>query len=176
MSSSGYLSRSFPPSLAPSSLAPLTHPIAPSFPAPSLLRLRPPSPLSLSRSHTVHSSLVPFINPHSRSLPPSYHRFLPPSPCSLLPPTLPLLPPTHLPSFLAPSLPPSLPACLPAINSMYTVCVCVWQAALSRYGVGHSHACHWDNGVFAPVAGVVSVARCYLQRLCSHHESVFDEE
>ena len=34
-----------------------------------------------------------------------------------------------------------------------------------------SHACQGDNGAFAPVASVVSMARCYLKRTCSHHES-----
>ena len=32
------------------------------------------------------------------------------------------------------------------------------------------------NGVFVPEAGVVSVARCYLQRTHTHHEFVFDED
>ena len=153
LSSSKDLPWSFPPSIAPF----LSPSLAPHCSSPSLryflLRSLPPSPLSLAQT----------------SLPSSHHRFLPPSPCS----------PSYPPSFPAPPSP-----CFPPSNSTYTVCVCmcvyacVWVclASCTEYCVGHNHAWHWDNGVFVPVADVVSVARCYLQQTCSHVESVFAEE
>ena len=86
---------------------------------------------------------------------------IPPSPRSLWPsPILPLapsLPPSTLPcSFLA----SSLPACLPPS----------WV-----YCVPPSQAWQLDNGGVVPVPYVASMTRCYIQRTCSHHESVFDE-
>ena len=106
-----------------SSLSPLPRSVAPSF-----LRSLHPSPLSFAPSMTTFlphsfpsSSFPPFL--HSRSHPPSHHRFLTPSRCSLH--LLPLAP--SLPPSLPPTLPPSLrfyilhrsvratvPACLPA--------------------------------------------------------------
>ena len=71
----------------------------------SLALLLPPSSIL---PHFVPSSLVPFLNPSSTPAPPSL--------TSSLPPTLPLLPPSHNPSFLAPCL----------TGSMYTVCVCLF--------------------------------------------------
>ena len=67
------------------------------------------------------------------------------------------------------------------------VCACAFDAlvcararvclqAAPSISVGPSHAWHWGNGVFIPAAGVVAVARCYLHRTRSHHESVFDEQ
>ena len=68
------------------------------------------------------STLPPFL--YSRSHPPSHHCFITPSPCSL-PPTLPFFPPSHPPSFVAPSL--------PLYRTQFNVhSVCGWQAVLSR--------------------------------------------
>ena len=103
VSSSGYLSWSFPPSLSPSSHAPLPRSVAP-----SLLRSLPPSsarflpPLFPSLRQCLSSFLTrsppqPFLQSCFHT--PSHHRFLtpspssPPSPCSLLPSSiLPCLP------------------------------------------------------------------------------------
>ena len=90
----------------------------------SLAPLRCSLPLPLA-SPSLRLYLRSFL---TRSLPPlSPHppphiiaSSLPPLAPSL--PTLPLLPPSHTPSFLA----PSLPACFPPSNSMYTVLVCVF--------------------------------------------------
>ena len=120
------------PSLRCSLPPPLAYSSLPSF----LRSVHAYVPFSLVESFPS-STLLPFL--HSRSHPPSHHSFLPPSP------TLPLHPPSHPPSLLAPSL----------------------QAA--QYCVAPSHVWHWDSGVFVPEEGVVSMARCYLQRACSHH-------
>ena len=107
----------------------------------SLLCSHPPSSLSLSLHPCLVLSLprsfpssTPSLNPPSLPplpLAPSVTSSLPPSLLLFLP-NLPLLPPSHPPSFLAPSLPlpTCLSACLPPSNSMYTVCMCVWRAAL----------------------------------------------
>ena len=159
VSSSGYIPWSFPPSLSHflprSSLAHLPRSVAP-----SLVRSLPPSPLSLAPSmptflpHSLPSStLPPFL--HSRSHPPAHHRFLTPS----------LIYPPLASSFPSSILSRSFP-------SVWIVCVFGKLHCI----VAPSHVWHWDSGVFAPEEGVVSMGRCYLQRTCSHHESVFDEE
>ena len=74
----------------------------------------PPSPY-LPSSHAAPLLLI-----HSRSHPPSHHRFITPSPCPL--------PSIIHPSSLLPCLPPCLPASRRPIQC--TQCVCVWQAAL----------------------------------------------
>ena len=152
VSSSGYLPRSFPPSLLPCSSPSSARFLPPFFPS---LRACPSSILTRSLPQ-------PFL--HSRSDPPSHHRFFTPS----------LPHPPLAPSLPHPPLAPSLPACLAPSNSMYTVCV--FGKLCTLYCVVPGHVWHWDNGVFPPEEGVVSMARCYIQRTCSHHESVFDEE
>ena len=123
-------------------------------------------------------SLAPFPSPN-----PSSPRFLPPlfpSGCPGLVPSLPRsFPPSTVPP-LAPFLPPSIlprffPAPLPACRRPTQCKPCVVVGELHWvYCISPSHAWQWDNGVAAPVAGIVSMARCYLKRTCSHHESVFD--
>ena len=142
-----------------------------SFLAPLPARFLPSFPRSV-HAH-VPSSLVPFLNPPS----PTSALTLPHITASSLLARVPSLPhpplaPCHPPSFLALSLRP--PACLPPVVQFSVHRMCVWQVAL--YCVAPSHGRHRDNEVFAPEEGVVSMARCYLQRTCSHHESVFDEE
>ena len=98
VSSSGYLPRSFPPYLPSSHAPPLLLSLAPLLP-PSSARFLPPLFPSLRpclSSFLTRSLPQPFL--HSRSHPPSYHRFLTP-PCSHPPPPSPC------------SL-PSLPACM----------------------------------------------------------------
>ena len=97
---------------------------------------------------SVHSSLVPFLNPPTLPilpLPPSLASLLPRS-IPLLPPstTLPFLPPSHPLSFVAPSVPPR--------RTQFNVHrVCGWQAVLSRpllfvalrqWGI---HSCRWRS-------------------------------
>ena len=126
VSSSGYLPWNFPPSLAP--LFPPSLP--PSSLAPSIAHLpRSVPPLSSSLHPYVVLSLprsFPFRQPPClpSSTPARSFRHINPS-LPLFPPTLPLLPLAHPPSFLAPSLPPP---CLPASRrpTQCKSCVCVF--------------------------------------------------
>ena len=114
---------SLPPYLPSSPAPPCTSPSLRCTLPPPLASSLPSFTHSVNSCNSVPSSLVPLLNPpslHSRSHPPSHHRFLTPSPCSLPPPPS----PSSLPSILPRSFPASLPACLPPSNSMYTMCVC----------------------------------------------------
>ena len=144
---------SLPPSLL--SLAPFLPPSSARFLTPHF-----PSLLPCLSSFLTRSLPQPFL--HSRSHPPSHHSFLTPSPCSL--------PPPPSPSSLPHILHPSLSGRLPPSNSIYTVLASCTVLCSAQPGVA------LRQSVFAPEEGVVSMARCYVQRTCSHHESVFDEE
>ena len=168
---------SLPPMLLPFSS--LSRSVAPSFLcslSPSPLSFTPSMPTFLPHSFPS-STFPPFL--HSRSHPPSHHRFLTPSRCSL--PTLPLLPPSHPRSCLAPSMPPSLPDRYGGTKGLQlksrrpiqcTPCVVFGQMHWV-YCVAPSQAWQWDNGGASPVAGVLSIAICYIQGTYSHHKSIF---
>ena len=118
---------SLPPYLPSFDGPPLIAPLPPSV-APSLLLSLPPSPLPLAPSmhSSVHSSLVPFLNPPTLPILP-----LPHSLASLLPRSIPLLPPSTTLPLLPPSHPPSL--VVPSRRTQFNVHrVCGWQAVLSR--------------------------------------------
>ena len=121
--------------------------VAPSLPAPSFLRSLSPSFLSLAPSmpRFVPSSLVPFQAWYLCRVLTVWRRLLLTLPqpslptCTLAPSlthiiasSLPPLAPSVPPIFYSPSLLPcpSLPACLLPCNSIYTVCIQCWWAAL----------------------------------------------
>ena len=176
-------------------------PILPSFLAQSILRSLPPSPLSLARPFPVPSlprsfpsSTLPPSTLYSStdalslhniipaSLPASLPLSLPPSPPSLphsLPPhpslPLPSLPPSHHPSFLAPTMPPP---CLTVyrrpIPCRPTPCVCVcvcvgelhWLLFRESPAMNGAEKMAWSRHQ--------QVGRGYLGN-APHDESVFDE-
>ena len=165
------LAISLPPTVLPYCSSTLLLYLSPLLPL-SSARFLPPLFLSLRPCivpflpHSFpFSTLPPFL--YSRSHPTSHHYFLTPSPCSLPPPPSPCsLTNIHRPSSL-------LPPCRTQFNVHR---VCGWQVVLSRpllfsakrrvalrqWGI---HSCRRR----------LSMTRCYIQRTCSHHKSVFDE-
>ena len=105
---------SLPPYLTSSHAPPFLLSLAPLLPPPSARFLPALFPsLRPSLPHSFPSSTFPpFL--HSRTHPPSHHRFLTQSRCPPSPLSPCSLPPT-LPPFLRPSLPPSLHPSLPLI-------------------------------------------------------------
>ena len=136
------------------------------FSSPSFLHSLYPSPLSFAPSmatflpHSFPSSTFPpFL--HSRSHPPSHHRFLTPSRCSLpllspcsLPPSL---PPILHPASLLPCHPPCLSAYLRRIIECTTYVVSGQQLNWVYCVVGSSQAWQWDNGGVVLAAVTFSV-------------------
>ena len=104
--------------------------------------------------------------------------------CSLPPPLASFLPSLPLPPFLTSSIPHSLPLSLPPILHPSSLLPCLPPVQCTPYVClasctllcSANHAWHWGNGDFAPEEGVVSMACCYVQRTCPHHESVFDKD
>ena len=150
-------------------LPPLKFPSLPCSHAPSLPRSIPP-PLTSSLPsfpRAVHASFGPFL---ARSLHQPSHLTLPSSTdAPSLPPSLPPLPPSAL----------TRSATAPPIQlkvGLHRVCVWCWRAALSRSDcLAPSDVWHWHNGGIHSCRRRSFNDRCFIQRRCSHHESVFDE-